>query len=161
AAIFLVQNKPRIEGEEVEFFQGRFVRTHDELSEMSDRPLAGKERWIPDAEFMVSSANGDDEEETDAQSLPVLCAKDQGFGGRESPKEKRQGIWRYRVDPLVWRCALKHGIFEPSSRNAALYNRFMAPVVKLVDEWWEKIDTSAKFENHLAEIQKYHETLKP
>jgi hypothetical protein len=160
AAIFLVQNRPRIESEDVEFFQGRYVGSHDELSEMSDRPLAGKERWIPEAEFTVSPPQKNDEE-SDGQPLPIPCFKDQALGGTEGQTEKRQGIWRYRVDPIVWRSALKHAIFEPSKRNAALYNRFMVPLVKLVGEWWDRIEDSRKFKQNRSQIESYLSELRP
>lgn len=68
---------------------------------------------------------------------------------------------RHRVASGIYRHALKRSFFEPSARNAALYNRFMKPLTRLVEEWWETIKDSRKFEQHRTEIQTYHATLRP
>ena len=68
---------------------------------------------------------------------------------------------RYLVPVDVYRQALKHVFFEPSKRNAALYNRFMEPMRRLTAEWWGHIETSAKFEKNRSSIEAYLGALKP
>lgn len=119
AAIFLAQNRPRLDGEEVEFFQGRFVYSQDELSEMSDRAIPGQERWVREAEFTIP-----DQDCSQPNGPPGVCSlRDATLGFFDAERQQRGSIWRYRVDPLVWRAALEHAFFEPSKRNAALYNQ--------------------------------------
>ncbi len=68
-------------------------------------------------------------------------------------------LHRTSIDP--YKKALKNAFFEPTDAIVRLYNRFIEPMNRLVDKWWEKIETSKKFAQHKEEILKYHKTLKP
>jgi hypothetical protein len=158
AAVYLVQNRGRIDGEPCEFFNGRFLGRFecDRLIEMSDRPAPDGERWVSEGEFVLPSAG---KGKTKAAERKVESLRDRTLGKTEDGK--RKDVWRYRADPAVWREALKGAIFEPFARNAALYNRFMGPLVALVGKWWRRIETSRKFEQNRRETETYHRTLKP
>lgn len=164
AAIFIAQNRPRIDSEPAEFFQARFVQTYDELSEMSDRLLSDKDRWQPEAIFVVNSVkaeSGNRDDEEASKTTEFESARDGTCGGFNSDTQHREGVFRYQVNPVVWRTTLKHVFFEPSNRNAALHNRFMHSLVQLVDQWWDKIEDSRKFVDNLPKTREYYQTLKP
>ncbi|MBI3097643.1 MAG: N-6 DNA methylase [Planctomycetes bacterium] len=68
-------------------------------------------------------------------------------------------VHRTSVEP--YRRALKGAFFEPSPRILALHNRLMAPMKRLVDEWWDAIETSRDFAKNMDRIRAYHKRLKP
>ncbi|HUY33853.1 MAG TPA: Eco57I restriction-modification methylase domain-containing protein [Pirellulales bacterium] len=61
----------------------------------------------------------------------------------------------------VYRGAIGKVFFEPSKPVLELYRRFNRPVQRLLDDWWERIDSSDRFDRNLPAIQKYDATLKP
>src|SRR5207245_2303491 len=63
--------------------------------------------------------------------------------------------------PIVWHASSRRVFFEPSHRNIALYNRFMPPLNKLMEEWWNRIEDPRKFDIYRQSIEAYHATLKP
>jgi hypothetical protein len=63
------------------------------------------------------------------------------------------------VEP--YRSALKCAFFEPADAIVRLYNRFNAPLKCLVDEWWDKVETSKKFAQNRPAILAYEKKLKP
>jgi hypothetical protein len=67
----------------------------------------------------------------------------------------------HRVPSALWRDAHKQVFFEPRPGTLRLFEKFNAPVKKLVGEWWNKIETSQKFADNHDEISAYHKTLKP
>ncbi len=67
----------------------------------------------------------------------------------------------HRVDVNSYRYALKSAFFEPTQAITQLYNKFNDPLKKLVSEWWEKVETSKRFDDNREEISRYHKTLKP
>ena len=67
----------------------------------------------------------------------------------------------HKTNMQPYRKALKHAFFEPNEAIVYLYSRFMEPITKLVDKWWDKIETSKKFAKHKNEIIEYHKSLKP
>jgi hypothetical protein len=74
----------------------------------------------------------------------------------------RQGCLRlHKTSIEPYRKALKKAFFEPTDAIVRLYNQFVEPMTQLVDEWWDKIETSKKFAQHKDEMLKYHKTLKP
>ena len=73
-----------------------------------------------------------------------------------------QGCLRLHQVPVrIYREALKSAFFEPNPVVLELYRRFNGPVKKLVDEWWERIESSQKFTENLAGIRSYNAGLKP
>lgn len=69
---------------------------------------------------------------------------------------------RLHNPPLdLYRQAHKHVFFEPRPATLTLFERFNEPIKELYEEWWEKIETSDKFAENIAEIRRYHATLKP
>jgi len=67
-------------------------------------------------------------------------------------------VHRSSMEP--YRLGLKRTFFEPTEAIVRLYNRLMEPTKLLVDEWWDKIETSKKFADHRAVILAHHRTLK-
>lgn len=73
-----------------------------------------------------------------------------------------QGCLRlHQVPTHIYREALKRAFFEPNQTVLELYRRFNAPTKKLVDEWWERIESSQKFTDNLGAIRSYNAGLKP
>jgi hypothetical protein len=68
-------------------------------------------------------------------------------------------VHRLTVEP--YREALKRCFFEPTEAVVRLYNCLIDPTKRLVDEWWDKIETSRKFAACRAEVLAYQKTLKP
>jgi hypothetical protein len=146
-AIFLALNRPAQPDQKLEFIQARAVLDH-----------------VPPVPFEPDWQDGA------VVELPTLEAEDDD----DSPRRKRKPrptftvrevfhdkLRRYLVPVDVYRQALKHAFFEPSRRNVALYNRFMEPMRRLTAEWWNHIETSAKFEKNRAALAQYHASLKP
>lgn len=72
------------------------------------------------------------------------------------------GCLRVHRAPLaLYRNAHKRVFFEPRPATLRLYEKFNEPVNRLVEEWWDQIETSQKFSDHLDELRAYHATLKP
>lgn len=67
----------------------------------------------------------------------------------------------HRTSPEPYRQAVKQVFFEPTEPINRLYNRFMEPMQRLVNDWWEKIETSKKFAANREEILAYLRQLKP
>lgn len=67
----------------------------------------------------------------------------------------------HRLPQHLYPQAHKRAYFEPQSGTLRLFQRFNAPVKKLVADWWSRIETSAKFTANLSALRKYHESLKP
>lgn len=80
-------------------------------------------------------------------------------------KEARHALFgSLRVHSLpaeIYQDAHKCAYFEPMPGTLRLLERFNEPVKKLVDHWWPRIETSAKFAANLPALRKYHATLKP
>jgi hypothetical protein len=67
----------------------------------------------------------------------------------------------HRVPAALYRAAHKRVFFEPRPGTLRLFESFNGPVKQLVREWWERIETSQKFADNLAELRAYHASLKP
>jgi hypothetical protein len=67
----------------------------------------------------------------------------------------------HSVPAAVYRAAHKRVFFEPRHATLALFDRFNDAVKRLTDEWWDRIETSAKFADNIEAIRAYHQTLKP
>ena len=62
----------------------------------------------------------------------------------------------------VQTCALPIWVFfEPRPGTLRLFEEFNSPVKRLVNEWWERIETSQKFADNLADLRAYDASLKP
>jgi hypothetical protein len=83
-------------------------------------------------------------------------------GGEKLPVlHGQKGCLRvHRTSMEPYRLGLKRTFFEPTEAVIRLYNRLTEPTKRLVDEWWDKIETSKKFADHRAVILAHHRTLK-
>ncbi len=163
-AIFLALNQPPQSGPDIlEFIQARPVL---------DRfpPIAFDLPWSGGAGFLlpvsvVSSDDalpetGDDEPQAEEENsrADAKADADPTVNVREC---EHDGLRRYLTPAAVYRNAIKSAFFEPSPRNAILYNRFMERTKRLVDEWWDKIEDSRKFDRNRELIDRYHRSLQP
>jgi len=85
------------------------------------------------------------------------------YDGKEYPVyHAKQGFLRlHKTSIEPYKKTLKKAFFEPTDAIVRLYNRFMEPMTKLVNKWWDKIETSKKFAQYKKEILEYHKNLKP
>jgi type I restriction-modification system DNA methylase subunit len=67
----------------------------------------------------------------------------------------------HQVPIRIYRDALKSAFFEPSPKALTFYQRFNEPIKRLVNEWWERIENSQKFTEHLDLVRDYISRLKP
>lgn len=70
-------------------------------------------------------------------------------------------IRAHRVPAALYETAHKRAFFEPRPGTLRLFEKFNEPVKELVDEWWERIETSQKFADNIEEIRSYQAALKP
>jgi hypothetical protein len=139
AAIFVAEKKDEKENYDVHFIQARYKTessTPDkELVELATKP-------------MPLLINGTTPIEIDGEQHHVLHGN--------------QGCLRlYRVGVDAYCSAVKSTFFEPTEAITLLYNKFNEPLKKLVADWWEKVETSKRYEDNREEIFRYHQTLKP
>ncbi len=88
---------------------------------------------------------------------PFVCD-----GKRFPVRHAVQGCLRLHqtaVEP--YRRALKRAFFEPTETVVYLHNRLMGPMTQLVEEWWDRIETSKKFAQNREAILAHQRTLKP
>ncbi|MBI2929733.1 MAG: hypothetical protein HYY24_29085 [Verrucomicrobia bacterium] len=71
------------------------------------------------------------------------------------------GLRIHRVPVALYRDAHNRAFFEPRPGTLRLFETFNNNVKALVDEWWERIETSQKFADNLAAIRAYQAALKP
>lgn len=163
-AIFLALNQPSESGQDIlEFIQARPV-----LDRFPTIPFAA--HWGEGAAFLLpasetpSDGTSDepeaDEPTTEEENTCVETESDSdsmvNIRGCEHDR-----LRRYLTPVTVYRNSIKNAFFEPSRRNAVLYNRFVEPITRLVGEWWDKIEDSRKFEQNRQLIERYHRTLRP
>jgi hypothetical protein len=67
----------------------------------------------------------------------------------------------HRVPAALYRAVHKRVFFEPRPGTLRLFEKFNNSVKQLVSEWWERIETSQKFADNLADLRAYHAALKP
>ena len=84
-------------------------------------------------------------------SVPALTVAHSDFGP----------LRLHSVPVALYRAAHKRVFFEPRHATLKLFERFNDAVKRLTDEWWDKIETSAKFAENIEAIRAYHNTLKP
>lgn len=65
------------------------------------------------------------------------------------------------VPHSIYITAHKRVFFEPRDSTLALFARFNESLKRLVEDWWEKIETSEKFAQNRATITTYQRTLRP
>ena len=131
AAVFLAINRPQLQEPECEFDQMRYVPDED-FDRLTDEP--------------------------DWQGGAAVTVNDSTYTVREWLDGK---LRRYRFDPRLWLGTQRMAIWEPSQRNAVLYERLILPAEPLLREWWEMIETSEKYRKHREEIEAYLKSLKP
>lgn len=67
----------------------------------------------------------------------------------------------HRVAASLYAGAHSRVFFEPRPATLTLFEKFNAPVVALVGEWWERIKDSRRYAQHAAEISAHQAALKP
>ena len=67
----------------------------------------------------------------------------------------------HSVPAALYRAAHKRAFFEPRPGTLRLFEKFNEPVKQLVDEWWERIETSDKFIDNRGDILSYATQLQP
>jgi hypothetical protein len=67
----------------------------------------------------------------------------------------------HRVPLELYRAAQKRAFFEPRPATLRLYEKYNEFTKDLVAEWWERIESSRAFEEHLADLRAYQAGLKP
>ncbi|MBI4811678.1 MAG: Eco57I restriction-modification methylase domain-containing protein, partial [Ignavibacteriales bacterium] len=137
AAIIVAQKKDAKENYDLHFVQARYETegsTPDkELVELATKP-------------MPLLINGSTQIEVDGEQHHVLHGN--------------QGCLRlHRIGVDAYRSAVKSTFFEPREAIIQLYNKFNEPLNKLITKWWEKIETSKKFDENKSEIIKYNNSL--
>lgn len=138
AAIFVAKKDNAVENYLVDFIQARYP---------SDG--SSPEKGLPELAVKPSLLlmNGGDE---------IVVG-----GERQSVLHGSQGCLRlHRLGVNTYRNALKSAFFEPTQAIVQLYNKFDDPAKKLVAQWWDKVETSKKFDDNREEILRYHKSLK-
>jgi hypothetical protein len=138
AAIFVAQKDDKKTDYDVQFIQARYAT----------------EGSTPDKELAALAT----------KPTPLLI---NGTAPIEVEGDKRQvlrgiqGCLRlHRIGVDAYRSAVKSAFFEPTEAITLLYNRFNEPLKKLAATWWEKIETSSKFDKHRDHIIRYQSSLK-
>jgi hypothetical protein len=73
-----------------------------------------------------------------------------------------QGCLRLHRLPIEgYRQAARSVFFEPTPTNILLHNKFMRKLKTLNKQWWDKIETSSKFDKNREKISRYQHSLKP
>ncbi len=142
AAIFVARRGQKIPLAPLTFIQAR------------PRWVEAKKRSTPEIDLPDFSSGNVDWEKSKTTALstqPSISAHHAEVGS----------LRVHRVPQHLFLTAHKRAYFEPQSGTLRLFQRFNKPVKKLVDEWWPRIETSAKFSQNLGELRKYHKTLKP
>ena len=140
-AIFLARNREGDTDGVMEFIQARPVTNRFPMIPFGPTWQAGAVAQLPPAE------TDEVEEDSPAEAPVTECEHDH--------------LRRYQVPVTVYQRALKEVFFEPSRRNVSLYNRFNDPLNHLIDEWWDRIEDSRKFDQNRRAVEAYQRTLKP
>ena len=61
----------------------------------------------------------------------------------------------------LFRDSVNHVFFIPTESNLIVYEKYNAIVKKLMDTWWEKIETSRDIARYKKELDQYRDSLKP
>jgi len=138
ASIFVAENEDNNSDYPVDFIQARYATEHSTPEkELSELAIA-----------YPKLVNGGEK----------IFVKDKPYtvfhGSQKCLRLHRIGIEAYRK-------AIKQVFFEPKETNIILYNRLLVKLKKLNEQWWEKIETSSKFDKFRDRIIKYQESLKP
>jgi hypothetical protein len=148
-----------------------FRATVDAAMFVAEKKLDGSAHAIPELTFIQArnstrSSRPDDElpgllkpnaePELVRGQAPLECG-----GQRSTVRRAQKGCLRmHRLCVVPYRQALKRCFFEPTEAVVRLYNRLNEPTNRLVEEWWDKIETSKKFSAHRAVLLAYEQTLK-
>lgn len=138
AAIFVAQKANAVENYLLDFIQARYA---------TDRSTPEKE--LPELAVNPSLLlmNGGEKITVNGEKQPVL------HGTHGCLRLHRIGIGTFRH-------ALKSTFFEPTETIIHLHNRLNGAIKELVEKWWQKIETSSKFDKHRDQIRKYQKSLK-
>lgn len=139
AAIFVAQNTSDDTNYSLDFIQARYAGS-------ASQPETELPRLAVNAWPKLINAGG----------------KTQLVDGERSAFHGSQGCLRlHRVGVELYRLAAKRAFFEPRETNMQLYNLFNEHLVELTKTWWDKIESSSKFDDNRESIYHYHQTLKP
>lgn len=65
------------------------------------------------------------------------------------------------VDKLIYEKAVNKVIFYPTTENIRIYQKYNEPVSRLMNEWWNKINTSKNITKYSSDLEEYRKNLKP
>ncbi|MDD3860742.1 MAG: Eco57I restriction-modification methylase domain-containing protein, partial [Bacteroidales bacterium] len=65
----------------------------------------------------------------------------------------------YKVGSSVYQNASNNVFFIPNSFNMKIYHKYNKKVKELMDQWWDKINTSKKIKENSSELKRYRESL--
>ena len=138
ASIFVAENTSTSANYSLDFIQARYATEH-----------SAPEKELP--ELATSSPkliNGVEKIDKGKEQSPI-------FHGS-------QGCLRlHRVGINAYRNAAKKVFFEPKEVNIRLYNRYNPHIQSLIENWWEKIESSSKFTENRTAILQYQTKLRP
>lgn len=87
---------------------------------------------------------------------------EQGDIGELGVRHAAQGCLRlHSVPARLYSDARGRTFFEPSRPSLELYKRFDEPLKKLVSQWWDRIDSSDRYEESLPLIRRHLSQLHP
>lgn len=138
ASIFIAANKPFVVTDDLIFIQARYKSDHH--NPIKDLP------------------------ELATSKLPLMTVGN-AFALTEYDKKVTHGIKGslrlHKIPAGVFHLAAKRVFFEPTETNILLFNRYNHVLKILISKWWEKIETSKKYDNNRNDITQYTSQLKP
>lgn len=156
AAIFVAFKEPPSAEKELVFIQAR-----------PQRLAAGRRSRPQDALPHLDLAKIKWPHQTEVDFLPRSPVREKRKSASPPSRQLtvRHDTWNglrlHRMPQELYEHTHKRAFFEPRPGTLKLFERFNRRMADLVEEWWDKIETSRKFENNIEEIRAYHRTLKP
>ncbi|MDR0205869.1 MAG: Eco57I restriction-modification methylase domain-containing protein [Bacteroidales bacterium] len=68
---------------------------------------------------------------------------------------------QYSIDQNIYKNSQNSVIFKPTDENLKIYNLLGQKVKNLYNQWWDKIETSAKIAKNTDALEEYRRNLKP
>lgn len=153
AAIFVAFREPPSPDGTLTFIQARPQRLGERRRSRPELALPkltpAKVEWSHETRITLQQASP--KGKGDGQDQASLAARHDFF----------DGLRLHKIPQKFYRHAHKRAFFEPRPGTLKLFERFNRPMAELVEQWWDKIETSKKFANNIEKIRAYHQTLRP
>lgn len=81
--------------------------------------------------------------------------------GAEVLEDTATKIEKYQLPLSVYRQSLNYSLFAPNIWNCKVYDKVIQPAFPVLNQWWDKIESSDRIEKNRIEIQQYIAKLKP